>query len=63
MNGIWMESTNSFEIQCITEGPQIDNASLSTRIQSQKDKTNDFYIKTGQRTGLRNSLKHLMCTF
>ena len=38
---------NSFEIQCITEGLQIDKASLSTKIQSQMDKTNDFHVKTG----------------
>ena len=38
---------NSFEIQCITKGLQIDKAGLSTKIQSQKDKTNDFYVKTG----------------
>ena len=38
---------NSFEIQCITEGLQIDKAGLSTKIQSQMDKTNDFYVKTG----------------
>ena len=36
---------NSVEIQCITEGLQIDNASLSTKIESQKDKTNDFYME------------------
>ena len=38
---------NSFEIQCITEGLQIERAVLSTKIQSQMDKTNDFYMKTG----------------
>ena len=42
-----MESMNSFEIQCITEGLQIDKAGLSTRIQSPMDKTNDFYVKIG----------------
>ena len=42
-----MESMNSFEIQCITEGLQIDKAGLHTKIQSQLDKTNDFYVKTG----------------
>ena len=36
---------NSCEIQCITQGLQIDKAGLSTRIQSQMDKTNDFYAK------------------
>ena len=44
---MWIESMNSFEIQCITEGLQIDKAGLSTKIQSQLDKTNDFYVKTG----------------
>ena len=44
---MWIESMNSFEIQCITEGLQIDKAGLSTKIQSQMDKTNDFYVNTG----------------
>ena len=44
---MWIESMNSFEIQCITEGLQIDKAGLSTKIQSQLDKTNDFYDKAG----------------
>ena len=44
---MWIESMNSFEIQCITEGLQIDKAGLSTKIQSQRDKTNDFYMKPG----------------
>ena len=38
---------NSFEVQGITEGLQIDKAGLSTKIQSQLDKTNDFNEKTG----------------
>ena len=40
---------NSFEIQCNTKGLQIDKAGINTntKIQSQKDKTNDFYMKTG----------------
>ena len=38
---------NSFEIQCITEGLQIDKAGLSTKIQSQMDKRNDSYMKAG----------------
>ena len=42
---MWIESMNSFEIQCITEGLQINKASLSTKIQSQLKKTNDFYKK------------------
>ena len=44
---MWIESMNSFEIKCITEGLQIDGAGLSTKIQPQMDKTNDFYVKTG----------------
>ena len=44
---MWIESMTSFEIQCITERLQIDKARLSTKIQSQLDKTNDFYVKTG----------------
>ena len=44
---MWIESMNSFEIQCITEGLQIDKAGLSTKIQSQMDETNDFYMKAG----------------
>ena len=44
---MWIESMNSFEIQCITEMLQIDKACLSTKIQSQMDKTNDVSVKTG----------------
>ena len=44
---MWIESMNSFEIQCITERLQIEKAGLSTKIQSQLDKTNDFYEKSG----------------
>ena len=44
---MWIESMNGFEIECITEGLQIDKAELSTKIQSQMDKTNHFYVKTG----------------
>ena len=44
---MWIESMNSFEMQCITEGLQIDKAGLSTKIQSRLGKTNDFYVKTG----------------
>ena len=36
---------NSFEIQCITEGLQIDKARLNTKIQSQMDETNEFKQK------------------
>ena len=42
-----VRSMNSFEIQCITEGLQIGKAGLGTKIQSQMDETNDFYVKTG----------------
>ena len=45
MNRIWIDSTNIFEIQCITEGLRIDNERLDTKIQSQKDKSNDLYIE------------------
>ena len=44
---MWIESMNSFEIHCITEGLQIDKAGLNTKIQSQLDKTNDFQVKAG----------------
>ena len=39
---MWIESMKTFEIQCITEGLQIDNVGLSSKIQSQMDKINDF---------------------
>ena len=39
---MWIESMNSSEIQYITEGLQIDKAGISTKIQSQMNKTNDF---------------------
>ena len=39
---MWIESMNSFEIQPITEGLQIDKAGLNTKMQSQTDKTNGF---------------------
>ena len=44
---MWIESMNSLEIQCITEGLQMDKAGLSTNIQSEMDKTNDIFVKTG----------------
>ena len=37
---------NSFEIHCNTEGVQIDNAGINTKIQSQLDNTKDN-TKTG----------------
>ena len=39
---MWIESMNSFKIQCNTEGLQIDKAGINTKIESQKVKTNDF---------------------
>ena len=39
---MWIESMNSFEIQCNTKRLQIDQAGLNTKIQSQMDKTKDF---------------------
>ena len=36
---------NSFEIQCNTEGLQIDKAGLNTKMQSEMDKRNDFKSK------------------
>ena len=44
---MWIESMNSFEIQFKTEGLHIDKAGINTKIQSQKDETNDFYMKAG----------------
>ena len=55
---MWIKSMNSFEVQCITEGLQIDKAGLSTRIRSQMDKTNE----KGHHSCLQISLKHFMCT-
>ena len=39
---MWIESMNSFEIQCSAEGLQIDKAGINTKIQSQMDNTKDF---------------------
>ena len=36
---MWIESMIGFGIQCNTEGLQIDNAGLYTKIQSQMDNT------------------------
>ena len=44
---MWIESMNCFGIQCNTEGLQIDKAGMITKIQAQKDKRNDFYMKKG----------------
>ena len=42
---MWIKLMNSFEIQCNTEGLQIDKAGLKTKIESQMDKINDFKCK------------------
>ena len=42
---MWIGLMNSFEIQCITKELQMDKAGLSTKIQSQLNKTTDFYVK------------------
>ena len=42
---MWIESIIGFGIQCNTEGLQIDNAGLYTKIQSQMDNTKDFIRK------------------
>ena len=39
---MWIESMIGFGIQCNTEGQQIDNAGMNTKIQSQMDNTKDF---------------------
>ena len=39
---MWIQSMNSSEIQCITEGLQIDKADISTKIQSQMVETKDL---------------------
>ena len=39
---MWIESMNSFDIQCNREGLQIDKAGINTKIQSQMDNTKDF---------------------
>ena len=42
---MWIESMHTFEIQCITEGLQIDKAGINTKIQSQMGNTKDFICK------------------
>ena len=43
---MWIESMNSFKIQCNTKGLQIDKAGMNTNFQSQKNETNDLHMKT-----------------
>ena len=57
-----IESMKSFEIQCITEGLQIDKAGICTKIQSQMDKTNHFYEKPWHDCSLQIGIKHFKCT-
>ena len=42
---MWIESMIGFGIQCNTEGVQIDNAGINTKIPSQMDNTKDFICK------------------
>ena len=44
---MWIETMNSFEIECSTQGMQIDKAGLSSKIQSQMNELIDVYVKTG----------------
>ena len=60
---MWIESMNSFEIQCITEGLQINKAGLSTKIQSQLDKANDFCVKTGMTLASKLAISTLCALF
>ena len=59
---MWIESMSSFEIQCNTEGLQIVKAGINTKIQSQKDKRNHFYMKNWHDSCLPISPRHFMCT-
>ena len=54
---MWIESMIGFGIQCNTEGLQIDNAGINTKIQSQMDNTKDW-----SDSGLQDSIRHFMCT-
>ena len=44
---MWIESMIGFGIQCNTEGLQIDNAGINTKIQSQMDNTKKTFMKIG----------------
>ena len=44
---MWVESMTSFGIQCNTEGLQIENAGINTKIQSQMNNGKTLYMKTG----------------
>ena len=58
---MWIESMNSFEIQCNTEGLQIDKAGINTKIQSHMDNTKILH-ETWTDSSLQDSIKHFMCT-
>ena len=58
---MWIESMIGFGIQCNTEGLQIDNAGLYTKIQSQMDNTKILY-ENWTDSGLQDSNRHFMCT-
>ena len=54
---MWIESMSSFEMQCTTEGLQIDRAGLNTQIQSQMVLSDNW-----PDSSLQVSIKHFMCT-
>ena len=58
---MWIESMIGFGIQCNTEGLQIDNAGINTKIQSPRDNTKILY-KSWSDSGLQDSIRHFMCT-
>ena len=58
---MWIESMNSLEIQCNTEGLQIDKAGINTKIQSQMDRTKGL-CENWPDSSLQVSIKHFMCT-
>ena len=58
---MWIESMIGFGIQCNTEGLQIDNAGLYTKIQSQMDNTKILH-ENWTDSGLQDSNRHFMCT-
>ena len=58
---MWIEAMNRFEIQCITEGLQLDKAGISTKIQSQWIEQM-ILCKNWHDSSLQVSIKHFMCT-
>ena len=59
---MWIESMIGFGIQCNTEGLQIDNAGLYTKIQSQMNNTKNIIYENWTDSGLQDSIRHFMCT-